>query len=111
MEKLNEKKEIFNESDESLRKTLEGISDIISLRAPSAYGVRSNYTGLYNKAEGLRNKVGEHEESHFSSDFEIIDEMLSKLSVLISNQIGKAEFSITKDEGGTINKLSKYETV
>src|SRR5699024_3680370 len=100
MERLNEKKEIFNESDESLRKTLEGISDIISLRAPSAYGVRSNYTGLYNKAEGFRDKVGEHEENHFNSDFEIMDEMLSKLSGLINNQIGKADFSITNYEVG-----------
>ena len=111
MERLNEKKGVFNESDESLRKTLEGISDIISLRAPSTYGVRSNYTGLYNKAENLRDKIGEHEENHFSSDFDIMDEMLSNLSGLINNQIGKSDFSITNYEVGAITKLSNYETL
>src|SRR5699024_8303507 len=90
---------------------LEGISDIISLRAPSTYGVRSNYTGLYNKAENLRDKIGEYEENHISSDFDIMDEMLSNLSGLINNQIGKSDFSITNYEVGAITKLSNYETL
>src|SRR5699024_5441044 len=38
-----------------------------------------------------------------------MDEMLSKLSGLINNQIGKSDFSITNYEVGAITKLSNYE--
>lgn len=58
---------------------------MITVSVFSLYGVENNYTGLYDKAENLRDTIGEHEENHVNSDFLIMDEMLYNLSLVFKH--------------------------
>ncbi|MBW4829611.1 MAG: LXG domain-containing protein [Clostridiaceae bacterium] len=106
----NEKGEFIN-IDESLKKTLNSILDIISLTPPSAYRVESNYTGLYNDTRNLRATIGEYEENHFNSDFDTIEEMISGLSQIIKEQTRKEDITITNYKVGAIAKIPAYKTL
>lgn len=104
---LRDEKEYFLDETDRLEGYLQEIGGLIGMEAPSTNGVERGFEILTDMAEALRTEIGEYENSHLNSDFELMESMMEELKNLIANLSGKSKVELTEFKSNDILNCSE----
>lgn len=99
----------FQNIEESVSNAVGMVAGLASVSVPSGLQITNSYQSLGQKATKLRIETGNCEYGHLTSDFGSIEDMLSNILLIIQNQSGKSNMTITTYHTRSIASVPAYQ--